>query len=91
MSFPAGSEVDPESYLQVTKASSRLINSFQNEFKIMVLEAEDMEMEVFSALTNSNIKFISGLRSFVDRVAKFGILKEEEIMQVFSHYLGCKL
>ena len=57
----------------------------------MVLEAEDMEMEVFSALTNSNIKFISGLRSFVDRVAKFGILKEEEIMQVLLHYLGCKL
>lgn len=53
---------------------------FQKEFKLIVIQAEDMPMEVFCALANSNIKFMSNLRSFVDKVKSAGVLKEEEIM-----------
>lgn len=59
-----------------------MIYIFQKEFKIVVLEAEDMEMQIFCALTNSNVKFISGLRSLVEKVQRFAILKEEEVMTV---------
>jgi hypothetical protein len=53
---------------------------FQKEFKLIVIQAEEMPMEVFCALANCNIKFMSNLRSFVDKVKSAGVLKEEEIM-----------
>lgn len=59
-----------------------MIYIFQKEFRIIVLEAEDMEMQVFCALTNSNVKFINGLRNLVEKVQRYAILKEEEIMTV---------
>ncbi len=61
---------------------SKIINCFQQEFKRVLLEAEDMEMEVFCSLTNSNVKFISGSRALIDRVSGFGLIKEDEIMNV---------
>jgi hypothetical protein len=59
-----------------------MISSFQKEFKILVVEAEDMSIEVFSALTNSNIKFMSAVRSFMERVQKATGLETHEIQQV---------
>lgn len=41
-----------------------------------------MELEVFCSLTNSNIKFIAGSRSTVERIQKLGVLKEDEINNV---------
>ena len=61
---------------------SKIMNCFQKEFRRLVLEAEDMELEVFCSLTNSNIKFIAGSRSTVDRIQKLGVLKEDEINNV---------
>lgn len=60
-----------------------MIYTFLKEFKIIVLEAEDMEMQIFCALTNSNVKFIGGLRNLVDKVKRFAILSEEDIMMVY--------
>lgn len=63
---------------------SKLIRSFQQEFKIVVLEAEDMQFEIYCALTNSNIKFIQASRSLIDRVTRIGLLKEEEVITVLD-------
>ena len=60
----------------------KMLTIFQFEFKKVMAEAEDMDMEIFCALTNSNIKFIAAARSLTDKVKKFDILKEEEIMTV---------
>lgn len=51
----------------------------------MVLEAEDMEMDIFCALTNSNIRFISATRSLVERGTKIGLIKEDEVMQALTY------
>lgn len=62
-----------------------MILTFQKEFRIIVLEAEDMEMQIFCALTNSNIKFIGAARNFVEKVQRFALLPEEEILTVVLH------
>jgi hypothetical protein len=59
-----------------------MVYIFQKEFKTIVAEAEDMPMEVFCAMTNSNVKFIECARRLVGKVKGYGILKEEEIMNV---------
>lgn len=59
-----------------------MIFNFQKEFKNLVTEAEDMEMEIFCALTNSNVKFITGLRMLIDRVKLNAVLTEDEIKSV---------
>lgn len=59
--------------------------NFQKEFKKVVLEAEEMPMEIFCALTNSNIKFISSSRALVDKVKTSCILKEDEIMNALCY------
>lgn len=61
---------------------AQIINNFQKEYKSLVLEAEDMAMEVFCSLTNSNVKFISALRSVVDRIIPCNLIKEDEIHSV---------
>lgn len=59
-----------------------MIYIFQKEFKIIVLEAEDMDMPVFCALTNSNVKFIGGLRNLIEKVQRIGIISEEDTLTV---------
>ena len=44
-----------------------------------------MDMEVFCALTNSNIKFLSAARSLIDKVKGINILSEEEILTSLSY------
>jgi hypothetical protein len=46
--------------------SFKILSSFQTEFKVMVEESADMELENFCALTNSNIKFIANMRQFLE-------------------------
>lgn len=65
--------------------------SFQTEFRRIVEEAQDMDMEVFCSLTNSNIKFIGGLRALIEKSLKLNVLSEEEIMMVASANSGHKL
>ena len=64
---------------------SKIIQVFQKEFRIVVLEAAEMEMEIFCALTNSNIKFISACRTLVERTTHIGHLKEEEVMLALNY------
>ena len=45
------------------------MHNFQKEFKRLVYESDDMDLKIYSALTNSNIKFISCMREFVERVS----------------------
>lgn len=59
-----------------------MIFIFQKEFKNLVVEAEDMDMAIFCALTNSNVKFITGLRMLIDRVKVNAVLTEDEVKSV---------
>ena len=61
------------------------MQAFQKEYRVVVLEAEDMEMDIFCALTNSNIRFISAIRSLVERATKIGLIKEDEVMQALTY------
>lgn len=61
------------------------MQAFQKEYRVVVLEAADMEMDIFCALTNSNIRFISATRSLVERVSKIGLVKEDEVMQALTY------
>ena len=47
-----------------------MLNNFQNEFKKIVATQDDLSLDIFCAMTNSNYKFLSLLREFVDRVQK---------------------
>lgn len=70
----------------VIKSTLGLINkilfAFQKEFKLMIADAEDMEMGVFCSMTNSSMKFFSALRSFEKRVINFGLINEDEVNMV---------
>lgn len=61
---------------------SKILFNFQKEFKLMIAEAEEMEMEVFCSMTNSSMRFFSALRSFENRVTGLGLIKEEEVHMV---------
>ena len=58
------------------------MSSFQTEFKSVVNNAEDMSVEVFSALTNSNVKFMAVTRQFIDKVSNATGLEPVEIQAV---------
>lgn len=60
----------------------KIISSFQKEYKLVVLEAEDMGMEVFCALTNSNIKFMGAVRQFIERVKNASGMDVADIQKV---------
>lgn len=60
----------------------KMISSFQKEFKLVVLEAEDMTMEVFCALTNSNIKFMGAVRTFIERVKNSSGMDVADVQKV---------
>lgn len=62
--------------------ASKIIFNFQKEYRALVNEAEDMEMPIFCSLTNSNMKFLTNLKQFEDRIVKFGLLQEETVLQV---------
>lgn len=62
-----------------------MIVIFQKEFKLVITEAEEMPMEIFCALTNSNVKFLSAMRGMIEKVKKFEILKEDEIMMAMGY------
>lgn len=60
----------------------KIISSFQKEFRLVVSEAQDMGMEVFCALTNSNVKFMGAVRQFMERVNDSSGLEIQEIQKV---------
>lgn len=52
--------------LQVSHPLIRLIIRFQKEFRKVVTYSDDIELENFCALSNSNVKFISFCREFLE-------------------------
>lgn len=61
---------------------SKILFNFQKEFKLMIADAEDMEMGVFCSITNSSMKFFSASRSFEKRIVNLGLINEEEVHMV---------
>lgn len=61
---------------------SRLLNLFQQEYKLMVLESQNMTIEIFCALINSSLKFVSSLRDLMSKMVKQSGLDEEQIKTV---------
>lgn len=62
----------------------KLVSSFQAEFKIMVEESADMELDNFCALTNSNIKFISCMRQFLEATKDMSGVPVESLQKSFQ-------
>jgi hypothetical protein len=60
------------------------------EFKKVALEAQDMEIEVFCALTNSNMKFMSAVRQFMDRVKTNTGMEIPDIQQALTYQMIIK-
>lgn len=66
----------------------KLMVNFQTDYKQLVTESDDLEIENFSALTNSNIKFMSTMRTYLDGVHEVsGIPLEEVQKSVQSNFL----
>jgi CRISPR/Cas system CSM-associated protein Csm2 small subunit len=60
------------------------------EFKKVVLEAEDMSIEVFCALTNSNMKFMSAVRQFIARVKTNTGMDPVEVQKAMTYTMIIK-
>lgn len=58
----------------------RLLKSFQKEYSKVINEAENMDMKIFCSLTNSNVKFLSSMRQFIERI---------EILKIFDKDMIC--
>jgi hypothetical protein len=63
---------------------SRLVTNFQTEFKLLITESDDIELENYCALTNSNIKFISCMRSFLDGIKENTGIEIEPLQKSFQ-------
>lgn len=74
----------------ILSLSFKIISSFQTEFRKVVTEAEDMSIEVFCALTNSNMKFMSAMRTFIERVSGNAGLDSTEVQQAISYQMLIK-
>ena len=68
----------------------RLISYFQSEYKEVVVESGDIKVEVFCAMTNSNIKFIACCRTFVERASKLTDMITDEIQEAMSYKMLIK-
>lgn len=47
--------------------------------------SDEISVEVFCALTNSNVKFISACRSLANRATEIGILTDQEVLQAICY------
>lgn len=62
----------------------RLVVGFQKEFRKVVLLGDDIELENFCALSNSNIKFISLCREFLENCQEVSGVPLEELQKAFQ-------
>ena len=67
-----------------------MISCFQSDYKECVLKADNMTMEVFCALTNSNVKFISSVRSFMEKVNRDSGMDLADIQKALSYSIIIK-
>ena len=55
--------------------------SFQTEYRILVTESDDIQLENYCALTNSNIKFIACMRQFLQHFHEMTGVDTEKLRQ----------
>jgi hypothetical protein len=65
--------------------SFKIIFNFQMEFKDVVNEADDMSLDIYAALANSNIKFISCMREFISKVERECGMSKDKLKRHFNH------
>lgn len=51
----------------------------------MVVESGDIELDIFAALTNSNVKFLGTMREFVEKIANKCNQDVEEVRKAFNY------
>jgi hypothetical protein len=64
--------------------SDRLIVGFQKEFRKIVSYSDDIELENFCALSNSNVKFISLCREFLENCQETSGVPLDELQKAFQ-------
>jgi hypothetical protein len=63
----------------------RILTNFQEDFSLLVERSNNGEIELFCALTNSNLKFISCLKEFVEKVRLQTAIKQASIEKSLSY------
>ena len=58
--------------------------NFQTEYRTLVTESDDIELDNYCALTNSNIKFISNMRQFLETMKEMTGEAMEELQKSFQ-------
>ena len=63
---------------------TRILANFQTEYRILVTESDDIELDNYCALTNSNIKFIANLRQFIETMKEMTGESLETLQKAFQ-------
>lgn len=63
---------------------TRLLVNFQTEYRILVNESDDIELDNYCALTNSNIKFIANMRQFLETIKDMTGEPLEDLQKTFQ-------
>ena len=64
---------------------TRILANFQTEYRILVTESDDIELDNYCALTNSNIKFIANLRQFIETMKEMTGVDPTIFETAFGH------
>ena len=62
----------------------KLVANFLVEFRKLVLEGEDIDLDNYCALANSNIKFMGCMRSFLDNIKDMTGVPVENLQKSFQ-------
>ena len=62
----------------------KLVANFLVEFRKLVLEGEDIDLDNYCALANSNIKFMGCMRSFLDSTKDMTGVPVENLQKSFQ-------
>ena len=69
---------------------SKVLFNFQKEYRLLVVEAEDMEMPIYCSLTNSSMKFMANLKQFEERIVRLNLISEEAVLKILNHAIIVK-
>lgn len=69
--------------VEILKVCYRLLNQFQIQFRLYLLCSEEINLENYCALTNSNTKFISQVRAYCEEVRDSSGIPLDEIQRIF--------
>jgi hypothetical protein len=63
---------------------TRILANFQTEYRTLVTESDDIDLDHYCALTNSNIKFIANMRQFLESVKDMTGVPVEDLQKQFQ-------